>query len=199
VVGDGHVLIPPLASRLGHFFDCAALAIDDFSFGNGIWGNHYHDIFDLHQSEVKGLAEHNIALAGAAIVLQAKLFQELVDLYGDLPYSQTFNVALTTTPAYDKAQDVYNALQKRLDTAITYLNTTPSNAFANADIINHGKTAPWILLANTIKLRLLIRQSEISGFSPASMRRSRGWRNNWKTARRPLRILTTTSKTTGCG
>jgi hypothetical protein len=139
----------------------------DFSFGNALWVNHYDVLFDLHQSEVKGIAEGDIALAGASIVLQAKLFQELVDLYGDLPYSQAFKVNQTTTPAYDKAQDIYNALQKRLDTAITDLKTTPSSAFSSADIINNGKETPWILFANTLKLRLLIRQSEISGFNPA--------------------------------
>ena len=140
----------------------------DFSFGNTLFVNHVHVLFDLHQAEVKGLATGDTALAGASIVLQAKLFQELVDLYGDIPYSQAFQVNTTTTPAYDKAQNIYNALQKRLDTAIIYLNSTPKSAFATADIINHGNESLWRLFANTIKLRLLIRQSEISGFNPSA-------------------------------
>jgi hypothetical protein len=140
----------------------------DNTFGNAIWGNHYHAIFDLHQAQVKGLAGGDTALAGASMVLQAKLFQELVDIFGDIPYSQAFQVNVTTTPAYDKAQDIYNGLQLKLDSAIKYLHATASNAFASADIINHGDENKWILFANTLKLRLLIRQSEVSGFNPSA-------------------------------
>ena len=53
----------------------------DFSFGNGLFVNHFDVLFDLHQSEVKGLASGDTALAGASIILSAKLWQELVDLY----------------------------------------------------------------------------------------------------------------------
>jgi hypothetical protein len=140
----------------------------DFSFGNALFVNHFDVLFDLHQCQVKGLAGGDTALAGASMVLAAKLWQELVDLYGDIPYSQTFQVAKITSPAYDKAQDIYNDLQKKLDTAINYLSLTPPNKFGTADIIAHGNTNEWILLANTLKLRLLIRQSEISGFNPSA-------------------------------
>ncbi len=140
----------------------------DFSFGNSLFVNHYNTLFDLHQSEIKGLAEGDTALAGASIILSAKLFQELVDLYGDIPYSQSFQVNVTTTPVYDKSQDIYNSLQKRLDTAIIYLTPPGRKEFGTVDIINHGDQNMWILFANTLKLRLLIRQSEISGFDPSA-------------------------------
>jgi hypothetical protein len=140
----------------------------DFSFGNALFVNHYNTLFDLNQCQVKGLAEKDFALVGASMVMSAKLYQELVDLYGDIPYTQAFQVNKTTTPTYDKAQDIYNALQKKLDSAIVYLNEAAPKAFAAADVINHGNTNLWILFANTIKLRLLIRQSEISGFDASA-------------------------------
>ena len=139
------------------------------TFGDGTFQNRYNTLFDLHQAEVKGLARGNIDLAAASIILSAKLFQEVVDLYGDVPYSQAFQTDKYTTPIYDPAQSIYTALQGRLDTAITYLtNNAPSNAFATADIINHGDVSKWIKFANTLKLRLLIRQSEVSGFDPSA-------------------------------
>jgi hypothetical protein len=140
----------------------------DFTFGNTVFFNYYDNLFDLYQSQHKGLAEGDTALAGASLVMYAKLFQEVVDVFGDVPYSQAFQVAKITSPAYDKAQDIYNDLQKKLDTAITFLQAAPSNAFATADIINHGNENLWILWANTIKLRLLIRQSQVAGFSPTA-------------------------------
>ena len=140
----------------------------DATFGNALWANQYHALFDLRQAETKGLATGDTALAGACIVMEAKLFQELVDLFGDIPYSQAFQDNNTTTPAYDNGQDIYNDLQKRLDTAVTYLSGTVTNAFSSVDIVNRGNLKLWVLFANTMKLRLLIRQSEISGFNPSA-------------------------------
>lgn len=139
----------------------------DFTFGDATFQNYYNILFDLHQSEVKGLATGDTAIAGASIILSAKLFQELVDLFGDVPYSQAFDVNQHTTPAYDKAQDIYNSLQKRLDTAISYMMLPQKAVFASSDIINQGNATKWIAFANTLKLRLLIRQSEVAGFDPA--------------------------------
>jgi hypothetical protein len=48
------------------------------------------------------------------------------------------------------------------------MDKTARSSFGNVDIVNHGNQSAWIKFANTLKLRLLIRQSEVSGFSPAA-------------------------------
>ena len=142
----------------------------DFSFSDPIWQNHYDVLFDLHQVKVKALAPGigtDSVLAAASMILSAKLFQELVDLYGNIPYSQAFQSDLIPTPAYDDAKDVYNSLLLSLDTAVDYMtNLTQKKSFAPADIIFSRTTADgnqlkWIKFANTLKLRLLLRQSEL--------------------------------------
>ncbi len=133
----------------------------DFSFSNTLFLARYNVLYDLRQVEVKGLATGDTAIAGASIVLSAKMFQELVDLFGNIPYSEAFLADEKPTPAYDKAQDIYADLQTRLDLAISYLKLPAPGAFVAADIVNGGDTDKWIKLANTIKLRLLLRQSEI--------------------------------------
>jgi len=141
----------------------------DFGFSNNIWANNYAVLFDLYLSRTKGLASKDTALAAASLVLQAKLFQETVDLFGNIPYSQAFGGNKLTLPAYDKAQDIYNDLQKKLDTAINWFQTTTApKAFTSADIIAHGDITTWVKFANTLKLRLLIRQSEVPGFDPSA-------------------------------
>ncbi len=140
----------------------------DFTFGDALFQNHYAVLFDLHQAEVKSLASGDTALAGASMILSADLFQQLVDLFGDIPYSQAFQTNKYSTPAYDKAQTIYSSLQLKLDTAINYMQLTPASAFSRADIINHGDVTKWIHFANTLKLRLLIRQSQVSGFDPSA-------------------------------
>jgi hypothetical protein len=132
----------------------------DFNFSNTLFLTRYNVLYDLKQVEVKGLATGDTAIAGAAIVLSAKLFQETVDLFGDIPYSEALVADAKPNPKYDNAQDIYNDLQARLDLAITYLKSPVLLAFKNADIVNKGDATAWTKLANTIKLRLLIRQSE---------------------------------------
>jgi hypothetical protein len=140
----------------------------DNTFGDPLWINYYNTLFDLHQAKVLGLQEQDTALAGAAMVLSAKLFQQLVDLFGNIPYSQAFQTDKYSKPAYDKAQDIYDHLQTSLDTAIMYLKYPVNADFTGSDIIAQGNEQLWIQFANTIKLRLLIRQSEVSGFDPSS-------------------------------
>ena len=136
----------------------------DYTFGDAIFQSYYGTLFDLHQAEVKALSvsDGDTAIAGASIILSAKLFQEVVDIYGDVPYSQAFNVAQYTTPIYDKAQDIYNSLLKRLDTAIIYLRYPVRSAFASSDIINNGDAGKWIRFANTTEIK--ITDTAISGF-----------------------------------
>jgi hypothetical protein len=147
----------------------------DFNFNDVQWQRRYSYLFDLHQAETKALPGGDTILAGAAIVLESKMWQDLVDLWGDIPYSQAFKVATITSPKYDKASDIYANLQLRLDTAIQYLSHPVTKKFGpTVDIVFHAKpdlqTAAndWILFANTIKLRLLLRQSEIPGFDPST-------------------------------
>lgn len=132
-----------------------------------LWDNHYNNLFDLYLVQQKALAEGDSVLAGAAMVLSGKVWQEVVDMFGSVPYTEVFQNTKTRTPKYDKDIDIYNSLQKKLDDAISYLKKAVRGSFISVDIVNHGNATKWIKLANTIKLRLLIHQSEVAGFNPA--------------------------------
>jgi len=140
----------------------------DFTFGDALWQNHYDALYDLNLTKVKALEVKDSVLAGTALVLSARLFQDLVDIYGNIPYSQAFQTLQYRQPAYDKAQDVYNALQKSLDSAIIFLHAEPTDNFGTVDIVNKGDVAQWVRFANTLKLRLLLHQSEVPGFNPTA-------------------------------
>jgi len=141
----------------------------DFGFGDALWQRHYNVLFDLSQAKNKALSSGgDTVLAGASMVLSADLIQQLVDLYGDIPYSQAFQSTTYPNPKFDDAQGIYNSLLLSLDTAVLYLSHEVPNSFKSADIISSGNNAIWMQFANTLRLRLLIRQSEISGFNPSA-------------------------------
>ena len=142
----------------------------DFTFGNTAWINHYNTLFDLYLVKTKSLVPNgDTVLAGASMILSAKLFQDLVDVYGEIPYNEAFQAVKNPRPKLDDAKTVYDQLQKSLDTAIIYMQLEPPQTlnFATYDIVNKGDQEKWIRFANTLKLRMLIRQSEVSGFDPS--------------------------------
>jgi hypothetical protein len=161
---------------MGYWAASGSFAIDqrqttynlDFPFGDPLWQNHYNVLFDLHLTKYKAEAKGDSVLAGAAMILSTKLWQELVDVFGNIPYSQAFRNDEYRQPAYDRGVDVYNSLLKKLDTAISYMQKTAKGSFGNVDIVNQGNQIKWIKFANTLRLRLLIRQSQTTGFNPAA-------------------------------
>src|SRR5678810_550049 len=98
--------------------------------------------------------------------MQCYVYQELVDLYGDVPYGDAFKGTENILPAYAKQKDIYEDLVKRLDASMTAMTaaTWPTDAAKLAvDIFFQGNKSNWIRFANTLKLRILMRQSFMPG------------------------------------
>lgn len=99
-----------------------------------------------------------------AKIMKAFHFQYLVDAYGDIPYSQAFQGALNTTPAYDTAESVYADLIVQLTAAQALIANADSSDLvpsSTIDVMCGGDMAKWARFANTLKLRILLRQSEV--------------------------------------
>jgi len=139
------------------------------NFGQARWNALYNMLYDFHNVELKAPQEGNHFYAGIAKVMKARYFQDLVDIFGNVPYTQAFRLREFPTPKFDKGQDIYADLQVQLDSAISIFKNKPAPAkAATVDIMFKGNKTLWIKLANTLKLRLLIRQSEIPGFTPTA-------------------------------
>ena len=114
-------------------------------------------------------------------IMKAFHFQYLVDAYGDIPYSEAFQRAANTTPAYDNAQDIYNDLIVQLTAAQTLITASGTDATVliptNEDIMLGGNMGLWSKFANTLKLRILLRQSEIGVSDYSSVNNGIGFLN----------------------
>jgi len=131
-----------------------------------IWNNLYNNLEDYDYVEKQGNAKSNSFYIAVAKTMKAYDFQNLVDVYGSIPYSQALKSTAAIRPAYDKDQLIYEDLAKQLDTAATLFKGIVgkvASADAAYDIMYKGDAQKWGKFANTLKLRLLIRQSEISG------------------------------------
>jgi len=105
--------------------------------------------------------------AGITKVLQAYVLVTLVDFFGDVPWTQSFD-ATNFNPAADDDAGIYDVALTKLDEAITDLGkeslATPSN-----DMYYDGDPDAWITLANSLKLKihLNLRLVDASGSTSA--------------------------------
>ncbi|HET6993596.1 MAG TPA: SusD/RagB family nutrient-binding outer membrane lipoprotein [Chitinophagaceae bacterium] len=130
------------------------------TFAAGAWTNLYAVAYDYQKIIDFAVAQNNPALEGIGRTMKSMLVGYLVDLYNNIPYTDAFKGALNKAPKYDNGKDVYEAIYNDLTLALTKLKT-PNATFPTAtqDIMFEGNKDLWVKLANTIKLRLLLRQS----------------------------------------
>jgi hypothetical protein len=103
-------------------------------------------------------------LSGPSKIMKAYLIHQLVDLYGDVPYSEALKGVENLAPKLDNQKTVYESLITLLDEAIAETKANAfASAFASSDIIFKGNNAKWVKFANSLKLRILLHQSRVSG------------------------------------
>nr|MBC7612508.1 SusD/RagB family nutrient-binding outer membrane lipoprotein [Pseudopedobacter sp.] len=96
-------------------------------------------------------------------VMKAYAFQALVDNYNNVPYTDAFQAAKNITPKYDKGEAIYDDLMKQLDAAIDLINKNASATNPGAaDVIFKGNMTSWKKFANTLKLRIVLRQTNLT-------------------------------------
>jgi hypothetical protein len=97
-----------------------------------------------------------------AKTLKGFQYQYLVDLYGDVPFTEAGLRGDNTSPKYDDAEEIYKAIIDQLTNASTEalgLTGTIYEDPGTADIMLGGNMTRWAQFANTIKLRMLLRLS----------------------------------------
>jgi Starch-binding associating with outer membrane len=133
------------------------VAADRYGAGSAGWDGLYTALANLNVIINQGTAESRFKYVGIAKILKAYTFSILVDVYGDVPYSEFDQFAPgIKQPHSDKGVDIYPKLFLLLDQGIADINNATPNPSVpgNDDYIYKGNTANWIKAANTIKLKL---------------------------------------------
>lgn len=135
------------------------------SFFTIVFENSYGTIFKNltyveNYEDASGAVDYS-AYKSIAKILKGFQYQYLVDLYGDVPYTEANQRSAIITPKYDDAQTIYKAVIADLTSAASTALNLPGNAEnpGTQDIINKGDMVKWAKFANTIKLRMLVRLS----------------------------------------
>jgi hypothetical protein len=134
--------------------------------------NYFDGIYD-NLTDYNYVIEHAVAdgfphLVGPAMIMQTMMWQKLVDMYGNVPYSEALQGTKFVTPKYDDAATIYQSLVAKLTAAVTLINATTFPSNEPADIIFNANATRWKQFANTLKLRLIVRRSNVPGYNPAA-------------------------------
>ena len=152
------------------------------AFGNGIWNNCYDNNYDYNIVQQKANVAGATFYEGIARIMKAHNYQMLVDVYGNVPYSQALKGSANPTPAYDNQLDIYKALFREIDAGIALIKNatvtatnTNKNIWINdimfGDPVNGviGNVAAmrtkWAKFGNTLKLRMLIHCYAVAGIN----------------------------------
>ncbi len=120
---------------------------------NVLWTNFYSAFLpDARSLEAiateRGLNYH----LGATKIMESYLLTSVVDLVGDIPYSEINQGTDLLSPKADDAAGLYATAEKLLDEGIALLKEdAPSPSI---DIFYDGDADKWITLANTLKMRI---------------------------------------------
>ncbi|WP_339915866.1 SusD/RagB family nutrient-binding outer membrane lipoprotein [Yeosuana marina] len=140
--------------------------IDNYTLGTtdgistGSWSSAYDGLLDLRNLKANAEIQENWNYYLIASVLETYLSHMLTDWYGDIPYTEASN-PLILQPHFDSGQDVYDLLVADLDEALGHnLSASKGKLPGSDDLVFGGNMNNWIKFANTLKLKIFLRQTE---------------------------------------
>ncbi|WP_210519588.1 SusD/RagB family nutrient-binding outer membrane lipoprotein [Hymenobacter terricola] len=113
----------------------------------------------------QGTKEQHWDYVGIAQLQKAYVYSQMVDLWGDIPYSEALQGAVNTSPRFDKDSEIYNGsadgsiqgLFSLIDAGLANLakpSISTKPALATVDLIYQGSLDNWGRFGRTLKLKL---------------------------------------------
>lgn len=125
---------------------------------------------DLNEVVAKGEAEGRPNVQAMGMIMRAWTFQVVTDLWGDVGYSEALRIrepGSTNFVRLDPQAEIYAGLQAELRTAASLLSPTAARMGA-ADLLYRGDPEKWRRFANSLRLRMAMRQSDVNGTAAAT-------------------------------
>lgn len=119
------------------------------------------NIIGLIDSAIKLAKERGSnTYTGIFTTFRVMLFEYVTACYGDVYYTQALKGREGILyPKYDKQADIYAGLLTELDEAAKLISSGTDAVDANYDLMYGGDKAKWLKLCNSVKLRLVMRES----------------------------------------
>ncbi|AZA53690.1 SusD/RagB family nutrient-binding outer membrane lipoprotein [Chryseobacterium sp. G0201] len=129
--------------------------------GAGFWNNSYKWLMQINDMKKAAIRDKDVNYQAIAMVLNAWVYSNLTDTYGDVPFSEASNLdGGISQPKFDKQKDIYIQLLNDLKAAnslfVTNKMLSGSDLFYKAESDANG-IINWKKFCNSLSLRLLTR------------------------------------------
>lgn len=142
---------------------------NNYQWGAVDFGNFYEPLKDSEyiykRAETEKQGEVKNYYQAVAIIIKSYHYGFITSAFGDVPYSKALNAEKGGDeffkPQYDTQKEVFTNILNNLKQANTLLkNTTICKEAIDSDVMYHGDGQKWRKLANSLRLRFLMRLSE---------------------------------------
>ena len=137
------------------------------STGAGYWNTSYKWLKQIKEMNDFAVKENNPNIQAISKVLNAWIYANLTDAFGDIPFSEALRIEEgISTPKFDQQKDIYVALLNDLKLANTMFDTTKQ--LKDLDLFYQAQSSAdgilkWKKFCNSLSLRLLARISKRNG------------------------------------
>lgn len=164
-VQKGSIFSIPDFDRISEFAGFVSNEASGYPFQDDDYANPFSTWYRSYLSNLNEVVRLTQAPADAnknaiARIFRAWLFQNLTDVYGDVPYTEAAKSGenFSASPRYDAQQDIYRDMLNELKLAGAQLSAEPSlETFGSADLLFGGDVDSWIRFANSLRLRMAVR------------------------------------------
>ena len=134
----------------------------DIASGDGFfseyWKNTYRALIDYNDLAANASEPEFAAYASVAKILRAFYMATATELWIDVPFTQAGLGLDNLQPAYDSQQEIYTQILQDLKDANSELSATSSFP-QGGDVLFGGDAMMWKRMANSLRLRYLLRLS----------------------------------------
>ena len=109
---------------------------------------------DIREMKKIGEEEEAWEYVGIAQILEAYAYSQMVDVWGDIPFTQSNTSPETYTPQINDDAEIYPQIFTMLDEGITNLEKESTLSPGSDDLIYGGDLDSWRKFAKTVKLKL---------------------------------------------
>ncbi|HTK21997.1 MAG TPA: SusD/RagB family nutrient-binding outer membrane lipoprotein [Mucilaginibacter sp.] len=132
--------------------------------GSGNWDVAYNNLSNYHAMIANLGSDASLSnFKAVGMIMTSFVYQRIVDLYNKAPYTGALVANSKFSYPYDDGSVIYKSITAKLDSAVALIKANPSAAdIGSADIVFGGDMTMWVKFANTLKLKILMRQTQQS-------------------------------------
>jgi len=156
-------------NNAAHGFMRITTSFDTYNMSANTWNSVWNIMYSNPLKDLRDIKEvateqgNNPHYLGIAQILEAYYFSIMVDMWGNVPFSEAFKGDASEqikAASFDDAEDIYNALLAQIDDGIENL-ALPTPVAVEGDLIYGGDADLWTKFANSLKLKMLLNLKEV--------------------------------------